>query len=94
MSIWSSIISFFSKDIVKSFLKKFGEILVMFLGEIGRELKKVALEEVHKAEQTGKSGLEKYELAYRGVKKRFPELREKFIEAAIANAVLAIDPKV
>jgi hypothetical protein len=66
------------------------QILKVFLGKVAEDLQKIAKEEVDKAERTGKTGAEKYEIALKALKKRFPDMKESFINHAIETAVLAL----
>ena len=79
--------SFFQRDNVKAFLKAALAILKLVARDTAGNLQIIAQEEVNKAEQAGKSGQEKYETAYKAVKKRFPELRESAINLAIELSV-------
>lgn len=54
------------------------------------DLQRVASDEVLKAEQSGKNGADKYEWAFKGIRDRFPQLKESFINTAIEVAVLAL----
>ena len=82
--------AFFSGSTVKMILKLGEQILKVFLGNIADKLQTVANEEVVKAEATGASGLDKYEQALKGIRLRFPEIKESVINFAIENAVLAL----
>ena len=66
------------------------KILKIFLGKVAEELMRIAKEEVAAAEATGKTGTEKYEIAFKAITKRFPEIRERFINAAIEVCVLVV----
>ena len=87
MNFFKAIVAFFRKDSVQLILEIGKKLLGIFVRKAAGELERVAREEVWKAEQSGKSGLEKYNIAYEGVKKRFPELKESVINLAIEIAV-------
>lgn len=82
--------SFFRRDNVKAFLDLALRLLKMILGNIAKDLSKIAQEEVRLAEESGKSGQEKYETAYKAIKKRLPEVRESAVNLAIEIAVNAL----
>ena len=82
--------AFFKRDTVKAFLKIGLRLLKLFLGGVAESLQAIAQDEVSRAEQSGKSGKEKYEAAFKAVKARFPELRESAINLAIEIAVNAL----
>jgi len=82
--------AFFKKDSVKAILNMGKAILKVLIGRAAENLQEVARQEVARAEATGKTGSEKYELAFKGVKSRFPEMKEAFINHAIETAVLAL----
>ena len=90
MNFFKAIAGFFQKDSVKAFLDLALKILKMVLGQTGVMLQTIAQEEVAKAEASGKTGLEKYEMAYKAIKKRFPEVRESAVNLAIELAVNAL----
>ena len=85
---WFSI--WFRRDSVKAFLDLALKLLKMILGNVARDLSTIAQEEVKRAEENGKSGTEKYEAAYKAIKKRFPEVRESAINLAIEVSVNAL----
>jgi hypothetical protein len=87
MKFLSSIVAFFKTDAAKKLTKLALEVLVLTAGKFGRELKKIATEEVAKAEAAG--GPRKYELAYNGVKERLGQinLKEWIINMAIELCV-------
>jgi hypothetical protein len=82
--------AFFRKDSVKAILKMGVAILKLLVGRAAENLQEIAREEVEKAERSGKSGSDKYEAAFKGVKARFPQMKEAFINHAIETAVLAL----
>ena len=82
--------SFFRKDSVKSILNLGLQILKLFLGKVAGELQRVAQEEVAKAEASGKIGAEKYEIAFKAIKARLPQVKESLINYAIEQSVLAL----
>ena len=88
---WLSI--FFKKDTVKAFLDVALKLLKMLLGGVASELQRIARAEVALAEESGKSGQEKYEAAFKAIKARFPELRESAINLALEIAVNALISK-
>ena len=81
---------FFRKDSVKTILNLGLQILKLFLGKVASELQKVVQEEVSKAEASGKTGTEKYEIAYKAIKARLPQIKESLINFAIEQSVLAL----
>lgn len=81
---------FFRRDSVKIVLKLMEKVLKIIIGQVADKLKTVAYEEVVKAEKSGKSGPDKYEAAFKGIRSRFPELKESAINFAIEGAVLAL----
>lgn len=85
---WLSV--FFKKDSVKAFLNLAFKLLKTLLGQIGENLLSVAKQEVYLAEKSGKTGTEKYNEAFKAIKRRFPELRESAINLAIEIAVNAL----
>ena len=87
---WTWLTNFFQKDSVKKILDLGLQILKMLIGQAAASLQTVAQEEVAKAEATGATGTKKYEMAFAGVRSRFPELKEAFINHAIETAVLAL----
>ena len=93
MSFWSKVVGFFAKDSVKAVLKIGIKLLKAFGIAVAEKLQDVANEEVYKAELTGKDGLEKYKLALKGVRSRFPELKESALNLAIEIAVNALTNK-
>ena len=82
--------SFFRKDSVKQILNFGKMILRLLLGKLADDLQRIAMEEVQKAEQSGKSGSDKYRAAYEAIKNRLPAVKEAFINHAIETAVLAL----
>lgn len=82
--------AFFKRGSVKAFLKLGLKLLKLFLGGVAESLQAIAQDEVEKAEESGMSGAEKYEAAFKAIKARFPELRESAINLAIEIAVNAI----
>lgn len=82
---WLSV--FFRKDSVKAVLEIGKSLLKIFIGKSADYLQEVAREEVFRAEQTGKTGLEKYEIAYKNIKSRLPQIKESVINLAIEIAV-------
>lgn len=86
MNIFKVIVAFFRKDSVKAILEIGKKLLSIFVQKAAGELERTASEEVWKAEQTGKTGTEKYEMAYKGIKARFPELKESIINLALEIA--------
>ena len=83
--------SFFRKNSVKAILNFGKSILKIFLGEVAKDLQEIAWSEVKRAEESGKSGIEKYEAAFKAIKTRFPEIRESLVNHAIETAVLALN---
>ena len=90
MNFFKVIGSFFKQDSVKAFLAVALKLLKMVLGGVARDLQAIALEEVTLAEESGKTGQEKYEIAYRALKKRFPEVRESALNLALEIGVSAL----
>ena len=90
MNFFKVIGSFFKQDSVKSFLNVALKLLKMVLGGVARDLQRIALEEVTLAEESGLSGQEKYEIAYKALKKRFPEIRESALNLALEISVSAL----
>ena len=86
---WLSV--FLKKDNVKLILKWGEAILKLFLGKAAQELQNYAFSAVKSAEATGKSGLDKYEYAFKEIRKVFPDIKERLINHAIESAVLALD---
>lgn len=82
--------SFFRKDSVKLILDMGVAILKLLIGRVAENLQEIAKQEVDKAEASGKTGLEKYEAAFKGVKARFPEMKDAFINHAIETAVVSL----
>ena len=82
--------NFLRKDTVKMILKLGEKLLKIVVGKTAQNLQYIASREVERAEASGKSGLDKYEAAFKGVRSSFPELREAFINSAIEVAVLAL----
>ncbi len=82
--------SFFRKDSVKAILDAGVKILKLLIGRAAENLQTIAKEEVDRAEASGKTGTEKYEIAFKAIKARFPEMKESFINHAIETAVLAL----
>lgn len=88
--LWSAIVGFFNKDSVKTILKIGEKVIKMLVARGVDDLQRIAWQEVQNAESTGKSGLDKYEMAFKAVKKRFPEVKESVINLAIEMAVNAL----
>lgn len=82
--------SFFRRDSVKAILDMGLSILKLLIGQAAESLQNIAKSEVDKAEVSGKTGSEKYEAAFKGVKARFPEMKEAFINHAIETAVVSL----
>ena len=82
--------SFFRRDSVKLILKWGEKILKIFLNRAAEDLQGYAYSAVRSAEATGKSGLDKYEWAFKDLRARFPDIKERFINTAIEVAVLAL----
>ena len=81
---------FFRRDSVKVILKLGEKLLKIVLGKVASNVQEIAAQEVSRAEASGKTGVEKYEAAFKGVKARFPEMKESFINFAIETAVVAL----
>jgi len=89
-SLMSWLSAFFRQDKVQMFLRAALSLLKILLGGVADSLNTIAQEEVKKAELSGKSGQEKYEAAFKGIKVRLPELRDSAINLAIELAVSAL----
>lgn len=85
--------SFFRRDSTKVIVNAIRKLLSLFVGRIADDLQKMALEEVYKAEITGKSGLDKYEMAFKALREKFKSLPEYALNIAIETAVARIDTK-
>jgi len=85
--------SFFRKDSTKALFNLARKILSIFVGRVADDLQKAAMLEVRAAEQSGKSGIDKYEAAFKVLRERFHKLPEYAINIAIETAVAQIDPK-
>lgn len=90
MSFFDSIKAFFNRDSVKAILKIGEKVIKMLVARGVDDLQRIAWQEVQSAESTGKSGLDKYEMAFKAVRKRFPEVKESVINLAIEMAVNAL----
>ena len=90
MNFFKSILSFFNRDNVKAFLNLGLQILKMVAGSVATDIQRITQEEVNKAEVAGKTGTEKYETAYKAIKKRLPEVAERTINLALELAVNAL----
>ena len=90
MNFFKVVGSFFKQDNVKAFLAVALKLLKMVLGGVAANLQTVAREEVARAEASGKTGQEKYEDAYKAIKKRFPEIKESALNLALELAVSAL----
>ena len=90
MNFFKSIVLFFKKDNVQSFLKLVGGVLKMVAGSAARDLQKIAEEEVLRAEESGKTGTEKLSMAFKAVKKRLPEVGTNSVNLAIELAVATL----
>lgn len=86
----SWISSFFRRDSVKAILDIGLRLLKMLLGGIANDLQRIAMEEVKIAEASGATGTEKYEMAFKAIKKRLPTLRENAINLAIELSLGAL----
>lgn len=82
--------SFFRKDLVKQILNLGLRILKLFLGKVAEDLQIIAQEEVAKAEASGKTGADKYEIAFQAIKARLPQVKESLVNYAIEQSVLAL----
>lgn len=90
MNIIDSIKAFFTKDSVKMFLNLGLKLLKLILGNIAHNVALIAQEEVLNAELSGKTGEAKYEMAFKAVKSRLPEVKDSAINLAIELAVNAL----
>lgn len=88
LTVWFK--SIFTKDNVKAILDLGLSILKMILGSVAHDLAEIAKQEVINAEASGKTGKEKYEIAFIAIKKRLPEVRDSAINLAIEIAVNAL----
>lgn len=82
--------AFFRRDSVKLILKWGEAILKLFLGKAAQELQNYAFAAVKAQEASGKSGLDKYEHAFKDIRTQFPDIKERLINTAIEVAVLAL----
>lgn len=82
--------SFFAKDSVKAIINMGLSLLKMVIGNAAHDLSEIARQEVLNAEASGKTGKEKYEIAFKAIKKRLPEVGSSAINLAIEIAVSAL----
>lgn len=85
---WFSV--FFRKESVQAILKLGAQILKVIVGKVAEDVQRIAWEEVKIAEQSGKSGADKYEMAFKALRKRFPDIRDSVINHSIETAVIAL----
>lgn len=90
MGWFRNLLGFSSRDVVGFVLKLSERILKAVIGNAARDLQRIAWEEVKKAEESGLTGASKYEMAFKALKKRFPEIKENAINLAIESAVAAL----
>ena len=88
--IWKGILGFFKSDLAKQLLALGEKILKAVAGQIGSSLMEIAKKEVAVAEATGVKGAEKYEIAFKAIRKHFPNLAENAVNLAIELCVAAL----
>lgn len=78
------------KESFKLILKLGERILKIFLGKLAQSVQDIAFEEVIAAEQSGKSGLDKYQLVFKRLKERFPDIKNSALNLAIEVSIAAM----
>jgi len=93
MSLKSWFLSWWQSDARKIFTAFILKALRVFLGSVADRLQSIAKEEVDKAEATGKSGIDKYKIAFSGIRERIKDasVTIPMINLAIESAVIALD---
>ena len=81
---------FLRRDSVKIILKMGERILKLIIGKVAEDVQRIAWAEVKKAEESGADGLDKYQMAFKALKKRFPDIKESILNHSIESAVLAL----
>ena len=66
------------------------EMLTVLVGKIAQDLQSIAIEEVMKAEASGKDPKDKRKMVFEAIKHRLPELGDSIIFLAIETAVSAL----
>ena len=84
----------FKKDVIQIFKSIIIKAVKLFLGKVVGEVYGIVHEEVIKAEGTGQSGWNKWEIAYKGIKKRVKsvDVPEYLLSILIEVAVSELKP--
>ena len=87
-----AVLKLFRSDTFKNIVSLGTKILKAVVGQVGKQLQEIAMEEVLKSEKAGGTGLEKYNRAYKAIVERLKNssIRESDINLALEIAVSAI----
>ena len=96
MKIISWLGRLFQNSIKNKFVALILKAINLALGKISTDLYAVVKDEVKKSEETGKSGWDKWQIAYDGIRKRLGgvSVPEYIISILIEVAVSEVDPKI